>query len=358
VKIINAISTRGFALALLCLALGAQLTAAEPKLKVGAPAPALRFKKIFKGQAVETLDLKQSYIIECWATWCGPCRAAFPHLSALAKELEGKVIVVGVDVNETKSLEAVQQFVDQQGDRMAYTVVADPDKTVATNWLAAAGVGGIPFSFVVVGGKIAWMGHPEGLDARMVLSLASGKAVALESFEDLFKPVAKLRAEGKYAEAVTQLDAIVGQHPEFARDADLRRFYLLIEYDEPAAYRAARKLLEDDMFRNHESRLYSMARRLVHPDLVLKNRDWDLALAVSSRLNQVSPDPNPAYLWTLAEAQAGKHDYAKAIAMMETLFPIVDSHPAIKGDRKFYEGRLKAFQDAQQKAAALPKTAN
>lgn len=136
-------------IATLAVMLGiSSLTAfAESKLKVGDLAPEVRFKKIFKGQSIVTLDTNQFYIIECWATWCGPCRAAFPHLSALAKELEGKVRVIGVDVNEKISSEAVQKFVDKQGDKMFYTVAADPDNTVYSNWLAAAGQNGIPFSF-------------------------------------------------------------------------------------------------------------------------------------------------------------------------------------------------------------------
>jgi thiol-disulfide isomerase/thioredoxin len=340
------------------LALGWSLGAAEPSLKVGDPAPAVRFTKVFKGQPVETLDPKQSYIVECWATWCGPCRAAFPHLSALAKELQGKVTVIGVDVYEKKSLPEVQQFVDKQGDKMTYTVVADPDGIIATNWHTAAGQSGIPFSFVVVRGKIAWMGDPTGLSAPMVLGLASGKATSFQSFDELYKPVHALQQQGKPAEAVAKLDATAAAHPEFAEQAQYRRFFLLMDYDEPAAYRAARNLLAGASLKNNESGLYRMSHRLVFPGQGVKTPDWDLAVALTSQLNKVSPEPNPAYLWTLAEAQAGKQDFAAAIATMEKLFPIVDTHPACQGDRKFYEDRLKAIQDAQKQAAPASKASN
>jgi hypothetical protein len=192
----------------------------------------------------------------------------------------------------------------------------------------------------------------------MVLGLAEGKATAFYSFNELVKPVFKLRDEGKPAEAVAKLDAIVAEHPEFAQQAELKRFYLLIEYDEAAAYRAGRKLLDGDTLKNDESRLYMMARRLVFPGLGLKTHDWDLALALSSQLNKISPEPNPAYMWTLAEAKAGKQDFAGAIATMEKLFPVVDSHPATKADRTFYEGRLKAIQEAQKQATVPPKVSN
>jgi hypothetical protein len=131
-----------------------------------------------------------------------------------------------------------------------------------------------------------------------------------------------------------------------------------MDYDEPAAYRVARNLLEGASLKNNESQLYIMSHRLVYPGLELKTPDWDLALALSTQLNKIAPDPNPAYLWTLAEANAGRHDYAKAVEIMQSLFPIVDSHPAIRGDRGFYEGRLKAIQEAQKQAMGSAKAGN
>lgn len=36
-------------------------------------------------------------IVEFWASWCGPCRMAFPHLSGLARKFKDKgLAVVGV----------------------------------------------------------------------------------------------------------------------------------------------------------------------------------------------------------------------------------------------------------------------
>jgi thioredoxin 1 len=39
-------------------------------------------------------------VIDCWAPWCGPCRAIAPIIADLAKAYSGKVIFGKVDVDE------------------------------------------------------------------------------------------------------------------------------------------------------------------------------------------------------------------------------------------------------------------
>ncbi len=158
--------------------------AASEGLKVGSPAPAVKFGKFFKGAEVKALAADQNYIIECWATWCGPCIAAFPHLTEIAKATAGKVTVIGVNVWDDKTpVDKLQAFVDKQGAKMGYAVTVDADSTIANTWLKASGQTGIPCAFIVLKGKIAWIGHPGDLDGETVLGLAEGKL----TIEDLAK---------------------------------------------------------------------------------------------------------------------------------------------------------------------------
>jgi len=52
----------------------------------------------------EVINSDKPVFVDFWATWCGPCKIIAPIVEELAKEYEGKVNFVKVDVDQNKEL--------------------------------------------------------------------------------------------------------------------------------------------------------------------------------------------------------------------------------------------------------------
>jgi len=140
-------------------------------LGVGSDAPALEGVTWVQGEEVKDLNEKgKLYIIECWASWCGPCVAVIPHMNELHKKYaEQGLVLIGMNVWE-EGLEKTQAFVKKQGEGMTYRVAYSGEKgsKFESAWLEASNTQGIPQAFVVKDGKIIYSGHPGGLNEKTI----------------------------------------------------------------------------------------------------------------------------------------------------------------------------------------------
>lgn len=198
----------------------------KPELWIGSSAPELSIAKFVKGDSVDGFEEGQVYVVEFWATWCGPCIAAFPHLSELQAHYGDDVRFIGVNVWEREQgqerMDLVEEFVAKQGDRMSYTVAVEDGSSMADNWMKPAGQGGIPAAFIVDGNsKIAWIGHPGTMDEPLK-AIVSGEydgaadaakswnqqitMAALQSMDGSFRTGEKLDKARKIGKALADKD--------------------------------------------------------------------------------------------------------------------------------------------------------
>lgn len=92
----------------------ARQMAAAPVSLVGQPAPAFKLPD-FEGNSVSLADFKGKVVfLDFWATWCGPCVSAMPHIQALYEKYKDKGLVV-IGMNLDSDQEAAKKFAKEKG---------------------------------------------------------------------------------------------------------------------------------------------------------------------------------------------------------------------------------------------------
>lgn len=121
--------------------IAATITAADV-VGVNRPVPDLAFTDA-EGTVRRLSDYKgQVLLIDFWASWCIPCKAAFPHLDSLFKDLRGQgVTVLAVNLDEQRK--AANAFLATRPHAMP--VVFDPEGKAAV----AFNLQGMPSSILV-----------------------------------------------------------------------------------------------------------------------------------------------------------------------------------------------------------------
>jgi thiol-disulfide isomerase/thioredoxin len=200
------------------LLLGSAATLPAAELTIGSPAPAIDVEHWVqdgegKYKPVTEFEKGKVYIVEFWATWCGPCIMSMPHIAQLQADYADKDVQV-ISISD-EDLDTVKGFLDRdngEGETFAdvtkgYCLTTDPDKSVYADYMDAAGQNGIPTAFIVgKTGEIEWIGHPMEMDGPLgeIVDGSWDRAVHAEAMAEMQK------VQGAFAEVRALLQADKG----------------------------------------------------------------------------------------------------------------------------------------------------
>lgn len=136
----------------------------------------------------DTLAEKKMVLINCWATWCGPCKAEFPYMTEAYEEYKDDIEIFAISCEEEDTDEVLADYVSKVG--MTFPVGRD-----VTNVYGDFSTGYIPISIVV--------------DRFGVVCLV---AVGSQDSTDNFRRLFDVFVGDDYTESVL-LDSIPGPKP-------------------------------------------------------------------------------------------------------------------------------------------------
>lgn len=341
------------------------------KLLLGDNAPVLTYSKWIKGTPIATLEKDQVYVLEFWATWCGPCIAAMPHLSDLADKYQGKATFISANVWEKtgekpyeSALPNVIRFVEGNAKNMRFNVIADNNaQDLFNNWLKAAGVRGIPSTFVLQNGKIVWIGHPMKLeevlpsilDGSYDLAAARAEYESAQSAQEsqqaaqmkLYKPLIDAREAKDYKRMLVVIDSMGASSPEMKKSLENQRMIALMHTDEAEALRLAKAKVAADPTAGADIALTLSGTEGLSKEFYQFGAD---------QLKDF-PNSHSMVVHIVAQLQARAGDYTSAVASQQKAIDMAKEelkNPEFEG-RVFeytitdYESKMKEYQSKIKK---------
>jgi thiol-disulfide isomerase/thioredoxin len=308
----------GFILAGLAFATPAQERPASPTFGIGSSVDSYPAVEWIQGEPVTAFDQDRIYVVEAWATWCGPCKDAIPHINALHRKFGDRITFIGQSIWET-DYDTVKSFVDRKGEGMSYRIAfgGGRDSDFSVNWMRAAGRNGIPATFVIQDNKVVWMPNPMQLTDE-TLQLLLDRKFSLDALPEASKPDPYRRAreliyrEKNYEEGLREVNAVLEKHPE-----NRGILFKAMALQQSGQVQQAIDYLREE---NDKTSYSDSTLRFAYLNLLAQDKRWDdvlqigkAALAAAERARPGSLDDGVIRFMTMA-LHVKQDDAAAALA--------------------------------------------
>ena len=280
---------------------------------------------------------KHIFLVEFWATWCGPCMKSVPHLAELhRKHQKDGLVVLGISNEEP---DIIASFLSGKAKKlkleMPYFVASDEEMETQSVWMKD--IDGIPYGFLVdKAGTIVWTGNPladtKGMDdtIRQVLTgsfdIVAAKKAAADS-----KKANELMGELRAAfgnqdkdRVFKLLDEIMTLKPKDIQAYLIKR-QLLAEFDMEDQIPAWESKIEEAMKDSSDGLLQLAAVELEKP---LADRNAAMLYRSVTRANELTNGQNAEAMLLLAQTQCNMGMIDAAIATQKKAIALASGEQA------------------------------
>jgi len=309
----------------------------EPKsIAVGDPAPPLAVDIWLNGTGIKAIEPGKIYVLEFWATWCGPCLEAMPELGETAKEYADKnVVVIPITtVTDRNPKKTVEKYVEKVGRHYGLTFAVCEKSTMHKTWWEAAGAEGYPTTFIVdKQGKIVYVGHPMDIVdilPKVVDGTWKGEAGLKEiAIVQLELQTIQEKGEKQPETALKDLIAYEVKYPAKAKQTNVIFTKLLLlmnlkKYDEAKAYTEA--ILPAAVAAKRSSTLDKIMAIWAAPQLNPEKKHVGLSIkALEALLQLAGKEPTAQLLFNAAEVYHLNGNKPKALEYLDAALKAEDN---------------------------------
>ncbi len=276
------------------LAMSAATALGEP-LQAGDKAPTLGGDVTWlQGEPVSEWQPGQVYVLDFWATWCGPCIAGIPHMNDIAKKhKDDGVHVIGLAVFPQPGMTPTPDFLKDRKSRdpIKYAIGEDVDGRIGERFMVAAQQNSIPTVMIVDrAGTLAWIGHPSQMDPVLDGVIAGTyDAKLVRKGNAMLDEAQSLAEQGQWNEALALVDKVVDLSPgTFAKYAVMKYQLLHVRlgrFDDAKAYGLG---VVDGVLKDDAEHLNQLAWFIVDDGIPVENRDLELARKAIDRAMELT----------------------------------------------------------------------